>query len=90
MLRPTWKLCSPIWPTQPTMTSSIAAGSMPERCDQRIEHRRAKIDRMPVAKRAAALAAGGTKGFDDIGLGHVILLLPPHSAAGGESSPIAA
>ena len=31
MLRPTWKLCSPAWLTQPTMTSSIAAGSIPLR-----------------------------------------------------------
>ena len=30
MLRPTWKLCSPAWLTQPTMTSSIAAGSIPD------------------------------------------------------------
>ena len=27
-LRPMWKLCSPTWLTQPTMTSSTAAGSM--------------------------------------------------------------
>ena len=29
MLRPMWKLCSPTWLTQPTMTSSITAGSIP-------------------------------------------------------------
>ena len=31
MLRPMWKACSPIWPTQPTITSSIAAPSTPVR-----------------------------------------------------------
>jgi hypothetical protein len=30
-LRPMWKLCSPTWLTQPKITSSIAAGSMPLR-----------------------------------------------------------
>ena len=31
MLRPMWKLCSPTWLTQPAITSSTAAGSMPLR-----------------------------------------------------------
>ena len=70
MLRPIWKLCSPIWLTQPTMTSSTAAGSIPLRSTSAFEHRGAKVGRMPFAQRAAALAARGADGLDDIGFGH--------------------
>ena len=76
MLRPMWKLCSPTWLTQPTMTSSIAAGSMPERADEGVEYLRAHVGRMPAAQRAAALAARGAQRFDDIGFGHGDLLRP--------------
>ena len=41
-----------------------------------IEDFRAHIGRMPIAKRAAALAAGGAHCFDDIGFGHGDLLRP--------------
>ena len=70
MLRPMWKLCSPAWLTQPTMTSSIAAGSIPDCSTSASSTAAPRSAGMPVLERAAAPPARGPQRFDDIGLGH--------------------
>ena len=67
MLRPMWNACSPTWLTQPTITSSIAAGSMPVRSTSASSTAAPRSAGMPVLQRAVALAAGGAHGVDDIG-----------------------
>ena len=81
-LRPMLTACSPAWPTQPMMTSSIWSGSAPVRSTSAFEHRRGEIGRMPAREAAALAAAGGAGGGDDIGLGHGFLL-PDVCCSGG-------
>ncbi len=69
-LRPTWSDCSPAWVTQPMITSSIAAGSMPERSTTAFEADRGEIDGVDAGEAAALAAPGGADGGDDIGFGH--------------------
>ena len=69
-LRPTWSDCSPAWVTQPMITSSIAAGSIPDRSATAIEADRGEIDRMDAGEPPALAAPGGADGGDDIGFCH--------------------
>jgi hypothetical protein len=49
------------------ITSSTAAGSMPERSTSASSTFGGHVGRVPVLERAAALAPGGAGGGDDIG-----------------------
>ena len=70
MLRPMWKLCSPTWLTQPTITSSIAAGSIPLRPTKRIEHGGTKVGGMPFTQGPTAPPTCRAQRFDNISFGH--------------------
>ena len=63
--------CSPACITQPMITSSTWAGSAPLTLDQRVQHGGGEIGRMPAGETSSLAAAGGARGGDDIGLGHV-------------------
>ena len=62
--------CSPACITQPMMTSSICAGSAPERSTSESSTLRGEIGRMPAGEAASLAAARGARSGDDIGLGH--------------------
>ena len=67
--------CSPACMTQPMMTSSICVGIGAGALDQRVQHGRGEIGRMPAGEASSLAAAGGAGGGDDIGLGHVLFSL---------------
>jgi hypothetical protein len=65
-LRATLVDCSPTWLTQPSSTSSTAAGSMPVRSTSASSTSAARSAGMPPGEAAVAAAGGGAEGGDDL------------------------
>ncbi len=62
--------CGPTWETQPMITSSTAAGSMPVRETTLGEHVGAQVGRMHACEAAVATADRGPDGSDYVCLRH--------------------
>ena len=73
-LRVTFEPCSPAWVTQPPMTSSTSAGSMPARSITSSWTRTEDLGRLQAREPAVALADRRADGFDDDRRAHGVLL----------------